>query len=108
MSLSGGQAQRLAIARALLKGCPIVILDEPTSQIDVESEGVIQEAINLLTKEKTVLLIAHRLSTVEHADRIIVLDSGRVIEQGSATELLEKKGAYAHMLSTHDAAMEVA
>ena len=108
MSLSGGQAQRLAIARALLKGCPIVILDEPTSQIDVESEGVIQEAINLLTKEKTVLLIAHRLSTVEHADRIIVLDSGRVIEQGTAAELLEKKGAYAHMLSTHDAVMEVA
>ena len=108
MSLSGGQAQRLAIARALLKGSPIVILDEPTSQIDVESEAVIQEAINHLTKDKTVILIAHRLSTVEHADRIIVLDNGCVIEEGTAAELLTKAGAYSHMISTHDAAMEVA
>ena len=104
LSLSGGQVQRLAIARALLKNAPVVVLDEPTSQIDLETEGVIQEALAHLTRDKTVLLIAHRLSTVEKADRIVVMERGRVIEQGSHTELLAKRGAYARMVGTVSAA----
>lgn len=98
LSLSGGQVQRLAIARALLKDAPIVILDEPTSQIDLETETVIHEALDKLTKNKTVLLIAHRLSTVEKADRIIVMGEGRVLESGSHAELLAAGGVYARMV----------
>lgn len=108
LSLSGGQAQRLAIARAILKDTPIVILDEPTSQIDVANEVVIRDAIRELTRDKTVLLIAHRLSTVEQADRIIVLDQGRVVEAGTPAELLGSQGAYAGMLAMHDQALEAA
>ncbi|MGD9597631.1 MAG: ABC transporter ATP-binding protein/permease [Steroidobacteraceae bacterium] len=99
LSLSGGQVQRLAIARALLKGSPIVILDEPTSQIDLETEGVIHDALAHLTRDKSVLLIAHRLSTVEHADRIVVLGGGRVLESGSHAQLLARRGAYAGMVA---------
>ena len=97
-SLSGGQVQRLAIARALLKDAPIVILDEPTSQIDLETEKVIHEALERLTHRKTVLLIAHRLSTVEKADRIVVMGDGRVLESGPPAELLAKGGIYARMV----------
>lgn len=97
-SLSGGQVQRLAIARALLKNAPIVVLDEPTSQIDLETEKVIHEALEHLTKDKTVLLIAHRLSTVEKADRIVVMGQGRVLESGSHDELVAKGGVYARMV----------
>ncbi|MBW7929836.1 MAG: ABC transporter ATP-binding protein [Gammaproteobacteria bacterium] len=100
LSLSGGQVQRLAIARALLKDAPIIILDEPTSQIDLETETVIHEALDKLTKNKTVLLIAHRLSTVEKADRIIVMGEGRVLESGSHAELLAAGGVYARMVGT--------
>lgn len=99
-SLSGGQVQRLAIARALLKDAPIIILDEPTSQIDSETETVIHEALAELTRGKTVLLIAHRLSTVETADRIVVMGEGRVLEQGSHGELLAAGGVYAQMVGT--------
>ena len=100
MSLSGGQVQRLAIARALLKNAPIIILDEPTSQIDLETEQVIHEALDKLTHNKTVLLIAHRLSTVEKADRIIVMGDGRVLESGTHAELVASGGVYARMVRT--------
>ena len=99
-ALSGGQAQRLAIARAILKGAPIVILDEPTSQIDVETEALLNRALERLTENKTVLLIAHRLSTIEQADRIVVMDKGTVAEMGTREELLAHKGLYSKMIRT--------
>jgi len=100
MALSGGQAQRLAIARAILKDAPIVILDEPTSQIDVETETSLNRALERVAANKTVLLIAHRLSTIERADRILVMDQGRLVEDGSRDELLAKGGIYAGMVRT--------
>ena len=100
MALSGGQAQRLAIARALLKNAPIVILDEPTSQIDVETEALLNRALERLCANKTVLLIAHRLSTIERANRIVVMDQGRLAESGTKEELLAKGGIYASMIQT--------
>jgi ABC-type multidrug transport system fused ATPase/permease subunit len=100
MALSGGQAQRLAIARAFLKNAPIVVLDEPTSQIDVETEALLNRALQRLTANKTVLLIAHRLSTIEQADRILVLDGGRLAESGTRQALLAQGGIYAGMIRT--------
>ena len=100
MALSGGQAQRLAIARAILKDAPIIILDEPTSQIDVETEAALHRALSRLTQGKTVLLIAHRLSTIEQADRIVVMEDGSVIESGTREELLAEDGVYAQMVRT--------
>ncbi len=93
--LSGGQRQRIAIGRALLKNAPILILDEATSALDTKSERRIQEALNNLMKNRTTLVIAHRLSTVESADRIIVLDAGSVVESGTHAELLARSGHYA-------------
>jgi subfamily B ATP-binding cassette protein MsbA len=93
--LSGGQRQRIAIGRALLKDAPVLILDEATSSLDTQSERRIQEALNELMKNRTTLVIAHRLSTVEKADRIIVLDAGRIVEMGSHQELLSLDGQYA-------------
>jgi ABC-type multidrug transport system fused ATPase/permease subunit len=100
MALSGGQAQRLAVARAILKDAPIVVLDEPTSQIDVETEALLNSALERLTANKTVLLIAHRLSTIEQADRMIVLDNGKLAESGTRDELLASGGIYASMIRT--------
>ena len=96
-SLAGGQRQRLAIARALLKDAPILILDEATSALDTESEHHIQQALERLMAGRTTLVIAHRLSTIEKADRILVLDQGRLIEQGSHQELLARNGLYTQL-----------
>jgi subfamily B ATP-binding cassette protein MsbA len=95
--LSGGQRQRLAIARAFLKNTPVLILDEATSALDSESERHIQEALETLMKGRATLVIAHRLSTIERADRIVVLDAGRVSESGRHAELLAASGIYAKL-----------
>ncbi|MFO7577913.1 MAG: lipid A export permease/ATP-binding protein MsbA [Pelovirga sp.] len=95
--LSGGQRQRICIARALLRDAPILLLDEATSALDTESEGLVQQALVNLMKNRTTFVIAHRLSTIMHADRILVLDQGRIAETGSHQELLQRQGLYARL-----------
>ncbi|MDX1764790.1 MAG: ATP-binding cassette domain-containing protein, partial [bacterium] len=100
MTLSGGQRQRISIARALLKDAPILILDEATSALDSESEQMVQEAINTLMSGRTTFVIAHRLSTIVGADRILVIQDGRIAESGSHTELLQQGGIYKQLYET--------
>ena len=97
VKLSGGQRQRIAISRVLLKNAPILILDEATSALDSEVEAAIQESLNKLMQGKTVIAIAHRLSTIAAMDRLIILDKGQIIEQGSHAELLQQRGIYAQL-----------
>jgi subfamily B ATP-binding cassette protein MsbA len=97
VKLSGGQRQRLALARALLKDAPILILDEATSALDNESERYIQAALNQVMQGRTTLVVAHRLSTIENADVILVMDKGRIVEQGAHQQLLAQDGVYAKL-----------
>jgi len=98
--LSGGEKQRLAIARVILKDPRILILDEATAHLDARSEALIQEALERVMAERTSFVIAHRLSTVLAADRILVLDEGRLVEQGTHTELLDRGGLYSRLYET--------
>ncbi|QDH70183.1 lipid A export permease/ATP-binding protein MsbA [Marilutibacter alkalisoli] len=95
--LSGGQRQRLAIARAMLKDAPVLILDEATAALDAESERLVQDALEHLMPNRTTLVIAHRLATIEHADQVLVMDAGRIVERGTHAELLAAGGLYAHL-----------
>ena len=97
MKLSGGQQQRIAIARAILKDAPIVIFDEATSYSDIENEHKIQLALQSLLRNKTTIMIAHRLHTIRHADNIVVFDKGRVVEQGTHDALVAAGGTYSRM-----------
>ena len=98
VKLSGGQRQRIAIARVLLKDAPILILDEATSALDSEVEAAIQDCLNSVMDNKTVLAIAHRLSTIRHADTILVMDRGEIVEQGIHEDLLRQQGLYARLV----------
>ena len=97
-SLSGGERQRISIARAIIKDAPIIILDEATANVDPENEEALMQAIQALTRDKTIIMIAHRLKTVEHADQILVLDQGRIVEQGKHQDLLAKQGIYSKFI----------
>ncbi|EKU45183.1 ABC transporter ATP-binding protein [Staphylococcus massiliensis] len=99
VKLSGGQKQRLSIARIFLNNPPILILDEATSALDLESEAIIQEALNILSRDRTTLIVAHRLSTITHADKIVVIENGEIVEMGDHQTLLQKEGAYARLFN---------
>ena len=93
-SLSGGEKQRIAIARAIMKDAPIIILDEATANVDPENEKELTEAVENLTKEKTIIMIAHRQKTVRHADQIVVIDKGKIVQKGKHDDLMKEEGIY--------------
>ena len=98
-SLSGGEKQRIAIARAIMKDAPIIILDEATSNVDPENEKELTQAIENLTKQKTIIMIAHRLKTVRNADQIIVIDKGKIVQQGKHDDLIKQDGIYRNFIT---------
>ncbi|MDQ3683763.1 MAG: ATP-binding cassette domain-containing protein, partial [Bacteroidota bacterium] len=102
MKLSGGQRQRLTIARAILKNAPILILDEATSALDSESEMLVQQAIERVMQNKTCVIIAHRLSTVQHANEIIVIEEGEIVERGTHTSLMQRQGFYYRLVQMQE------
>ena len=103
-TLSGGEKQRVSIARAILKNANIVILDEATASIDPENEHLIQQAISELTIGKTVIVIAHRLATIEHADQILVVDDGRIVQKGTHNQLIRQEGIYKRFINIREQA----
>ena len=104
-TLSGGQKQRISIARAIMKDAPIVILDEATANVDPENEQELMDAVAVLTKEKTIIMIAHRLKTVRHADRIVVVDKGRIVQQGTHEQLMQQDGIYRRFVDAREQAV---
>ena len=105
-TLSGGEKQRISIARAMLKDAPIIILDEATSSVDPENEDELQRAIEALTHDKTIIMIAHRLKTVRNADQILVLDNAHIVQRGTHAELIQQKGLYADFVSARQEAID--
>lgn len=103
-SLSGGEKQRISIARAIMKDAPVIILDEATANVDPENEQELMAAIDVLTREKTIFMIAHRLKTVRNADRILVVDSGRIVQQGKHEELMREEGIYKRFVQSRELA----
>lgn len=104
-TLSGGEKQRISIARAIMKDAPIIILDEATANVDPENEKELMDAIDALTKEKTIIMIAHRLKTVQHADQIVVIDQGRIAQQGTHEQLMEQDGIYKKFVKAREQAV---
>ena len=104
-SLSGGEKQRISIARAIMKDAPIIILDEATANVDPENEKELVNAIEALTKEKTIIMIAHRLKTVRNADNILVVDQGRIVEHGKHEQLMKLDGIYKRFIQTRELAV---
>ena len=104
-TLSGGEKQRISIARAVMKASPVIILDEATANVDPENEKELTEAVEALTADKTVIMIAHRLKTVRHADQIVVIDKGRIVQQGRHEELMQQDGIYRCFIDTREKAV---
>ena len=103
--LSGGEKQRISIARAMMKDAPIIILDEATANVDPENEKELMEAVSELTQEKTVIMIAHRLKTARHADQILVVDKGQIVQRGTHEELMAQDGIYRRFISGRERAV---
>jgi ATP-binding cassette subfamily B protein len=104
-SLSGGERQRIAIARAIMKDAPVIILDEATANVDPENEKELMAAVAALTREKTILMIAHRLKTVRHADQILVVDQGRIVQRGCHETLMQEDGIYRRFVAAREQAV---
>ena len=104
-TISGGEKQRISIARAIMKDAPIIILDEATANVDPENEAELQKAIEALTRGKTIIMIAHRLKTVRHADQILVVDHGRIVQHGTHDQLMQQKGIYTDFIEKRKSAI---